>query len=623
MYRIRNYLSARLIVGTLPNNIQNGQAEDAVPVMANLNWIINQVNANAQPLGLAALLAAANSFTQVQSGIAATSAANFPIATQVQNRVFNTLTSTLGTNTITARNAALPLSAYAVGQIFSFIPSNTSTGAVALNIDGLGSGAVQVNGASLSGGEIQNSRYSEVFVSQVSPPIFQLIGGPQVATAINVKQFGAKGDGIADDTAAIQRAINSRTSGGVVFVPLGIYKISSTLTVGDGSASAASTVNYISLVGEGAGTASSEAAPGGATQILWAGSASGTMIQVKGPISSVRIEGMILNCNSLANTGLDLIHPFNSVIRNVKTHLYKGFAYKITAFTSVSGVAIGANSNIWEGVFAENPASGGSGIQVGAAASVPGDLDVAKNSWTNCQFISDGTSATSYSLELRFVDNCSFVETTFSRQGGTSSFGIKVSPPTGNTGFPGSILFLNCAVFGITGSGWTGTTRGLIFIPYLTGDSEAVPTQNFAWGITDQGLWFGDLSAQRVSWTPVISGDSTAGTQTYSNQNGRVTKIGNMYFAEFRVTMTAKDAATAGNIFISGFPGTPTATGGGGSIASYSNVDLAVGYSQLSLHNSGGVMYLKQGGDNITSSFVAAAAIAATTEIIGTFMYSV
>ena len=35
------------IIGALPNNIINGQAIDAVPVMANFNWIMNQVNANA------------------------------------------------------------------------------------------------------------------------------------------------------------------------------------------------------------------------------------------------------------------------------------------------------------------------------------------------------------------------------------------------------------------------------------------------------------------------------------------------------------------------------------------------------------------------------------------------
>ena len=39
------------IIGTLPNTISNGQAVDATPVMADFNFIVNQVNANANPLG--------------------------------------------------------------------------------------------------------------------------------------------------------------------------------------------------------------------------------------------------------------------------------------------------------------------------------------------------------------------------------------------------------------------------------------------------------------------------------------------------------------------------------------------------------------------------------------------
>lgn len=40
------------IIGTLPNNIQDGQVADAVPVMADFNFIVSQVNANAQPLNV-------------------------------------------------------------------------------------------------------------------------------------------------------------------------------------------------------------------------------------------------------------------------------------------------------------------------------------------------------------------------------------------------------------------------------------------------------------------------------------------------------------------------------------------------------------------------------------------
>jgi hypothetical protein len=39
------------IIGTLPNNIQDGQAVDASPVMADFNYIVNQVNANGNPTG--------------------------------------------------------------------------------------------------------------------------------------------------------------------------------------------------------------------------------------------------------------------------------------------------------------------------------------------------------------------------------------------------------------------------------------------------------------------------------------------------------------------------------------------------------------------------------------------
>lgn len=38
------------IIGALPNNLQNGTTADASQVMADLNFIVNQVNANALPL---------------------------------------------------------------------------------------------------------------------------------------------------------------------------------------------------------------------------------------------------------------------------------------------------------------------------------------------------------------------------------------------------------------------------------------------------------------------------------------------------------------------------------------------------------------------------------------------
>jgi hypothetical protein len=61
--------------------------------------------------------------------------------------------------------------------------------------------------------------------------------------SVSVKDFGAKGDGVTDDTAAIQAAINSFPTGwGTVHFPKGVYLVTSTLTVAQ---------DAINLVGDG------------------------------------------------------------------------------------------------------------------------------------------------------------------------------------------------------------------------------------------------------------------------------------------------------------------------------------------------------------------------------------
>jgi hypothetical protein len=47
----------------------------------------------------------------------------------------------------------------------------------------------------------------------------------------NVRAYGAVGDGVVDDTAAIQAAIDAWTDGGPVFLPQGVYRITSALSL--------------------------------------------------------------------------------------------------------------------------------------------------------------------------------------------------------------------------------------------------------------------------------------------------------------------------------------------------------------------------------------------------------
>ncbi|MFE4420452.1 glycosyl hydrolase family 28-related protein [Streptomyces sp. NPDC056817] len=54
---------------------------------------------------------------------------------------------------------------------------------------------------------------------------------PKQLDWLNVKTYGAAGDGTADDTAAIQAAINAAASGSVVYLPAGTYKLTAALVL--------------------------------------------------------------------------------------------------------------------------------------------------------------------------------------------------------------------------------------------------------------------------------------------------------------------------------------------------------------------------------------------------------
>lgn len=84
-------------------------------------------------------------------------------------------------------------------------------------------------------------------------------------SAVNVKDYGAVGDGTTDDTTAIQNAINASPSG-QVFFPAGDYKITNTLTL-----TYTASWNAVNLYGEGI-----------SSKIVWAGGNSKPMLHVRG-----------------------------------------------------------------------------------------------------------------------------------------------------------------------------------------------------------------------------------------------------------------------------------------------------------------------------------------------------
>lgn len=142
--------------------------------------------------------------------------------------------------------------------------------------------------------------------------------------AINVKDFGAVGDGTTNDTAAIQNAINAANSagGGSVYFDAKDYLISNAITLYSG----------ISLIGFGAGQyppAAYASDPGfdaiNRTRLIADPSfpALTAMIKVVTPdsaeytLQAVTVEGIMIDCNLEADYGLQVVSVKNSFFTNL------------------------------------------------------------------------------------------------------------------------------------------------------------------------------------------------------------------------------------------------------------------------------------------------------------------
>src|SRR6185295_15308168 len=79
--------------------------------------------------------------------------------------------------------------------------------------------------AVLKFGTIPNTKDTNLVASVSST----LVGGATSALYVSVMDYGAKGDGVTDDTSAIQKAINATPTGGKLVFPTAVFKTTAPL----------------------------------------------------------------------------------------------------------------------------------------------------------------------------------------------------------------------------------------------------------------------------------------------------------------------------------------------------------------------------------------------------------
>ncbi|URN82943.1 glycosyl hydrolase family 28-related protein [Acetobacterium wieringae] len=141
-----------------------------------------------------------------------------------------------------------------------------------------------------------------------------------VNQGVSVKDFGAKGDGVTNDTAAIQNAINDASSKNVTLtIPAGTYVVTSQLEV----------KNNTRISGYGA-TLYMAPQPSAVANILWSNPAS--------YISNVTLEGLTLQSQ---NTIAGADYYANSMISNVQGMFFQGISNLTIKDVSMDSMYVG------------------------------------------------------------------------------------------------------------------------------------------------------------------------------------------------------------------------------------------------------------------------------------------
>lgn len=133
------------------------------------------------------------------------------------------------------------------------------------------------------------------------------------------------------------------------------------------------------------------------------------------------------------------------------------------------------------------------------------------------------------------------------------------------------------------------------------------------------------INSEYFDFTPTVYGTSTAGSNSYTTQNGSLVKLGPVSVASFEILMSTKDGTMAGNIRISGLPvpARDYKTSGSAVGILFGDVTLAAGGNVVVARIPSGADYIEllECSDSATVTELTAASIENASNLEGTLVY--
>ena len=350
--------------------------------------------------------------------------------------------------------------------------------------------------------------------SQSPPAIGDEFVGPFPSWSRVTTHYGATGNGVTDDTAAIQRALDELGTGGrspVLFLPAGTYRITHTLSIGFAT--------FLSIVGEDPAT----------TTLRWDGPAGGTMLGVNG-LAYSRVVRLTFDGRGRAEVAVEQSWDGS------KPHFDTGNEYADDRFVDVAyGIRGGfrgrgfAETSVVRSRFIRNTAAG---IALGNFNAL--DLWVWYSSFVDCAVgVTNATGAGNFRVYNSVFERSTTADMSIGNTGGFSA--------RGNYSEGSRAFFVST---GVTANPATIHLQGNTVVD--TADTSAIRLGNQGPGLlvdnTIQAL--PGAVGPVVTWDAWLGADVTSVGNTFTatnpiQSNGRVTSVDDRVVARSAVRTEA------------------------------------------------------------------------------------